>query len=353
MKVGIFTPYPLNPGHPRTEMFFEFFRNRGIEVTMEQYNRRKGGFLSFLSKVLINIFDLSAVFALSKRVKEYDILLIQDLRYLPLAIFARRSGRRVVYETLDNSVYIRVYHQRTNLFYPLFKMLTNFYVVLEKKLADHYTEAVIVNSHALEDYFDKKATLIMYSSPFESTGIINCEQKSPAFIYLGAISEDKGIFDMIGLVKQYQLPAFLFGDCNDSEITSVLEQLPLLYWKPRMNSAQLMEVLKGLVERHFLTGLSLIKPVHYSYATQEANKEIDYLSMGIPFIGNHRATTKEKIDADCGIFLDDPQGITELFENKEIRRRKISSCLSYYKEFYSAEQFNRRVSVVFKLGGNG
>ncbi|MBN1144184.1 MAG: hypothetical protein JXA72_07165 [Bacteroidales bacterium] len=353
MKAGIFTPYSLDPIHPRTEMYLSFFKEAGIEASIENSNNKPAGFLSLLSKAFLNIFDFQAVHLLSLAVKKYDCILIQDLRYLPLAVAGRRQGKLTVYETLDNSVFIRVHNQKRNVFYPVIKLLTPIFCMAERCVARFFTDHVIVNSAALVRHFRNRAHLVYYASPFESAGIVNNYGKKPVLLYLGAVSADKGIHEVLSLTGAYGIRTFIFGDCQDRHIAALLEGNQLITWKKKMNSEMLKQELRNITEEFFLIGLSLIKPVHYSYATQEANKEIDYMSMGIPFIGNHRLTTKEKIVAGCGVFVDDPAAISNLINNPDDRKKKSSDCRDYYNRHYSVEQFKVKLKSIFSAVGNG
>jgi hypothetical protein len=353
MKAGIFTPYSLDPIHPRTEMYLSYFKEAGIEASIEHINSKPTGFLSLLSKAFINIFDFQAVHLLSGSVKKYDCILIQDLKYLPLAVTGKCQGKLTIYETLDNSVFIRVHNQKRNVFYPVIKLLAPFLCIMERCLARFFTDHVIVNSAALVRHFRNRAHLIYYASPFESAGIVNNYSNAPALLYLGAISADKGIHEVLLLTREHRIRTFVFGNCTDAKIAEIMESNELITWKKRMNSEMLRQELRVITEEFFLIGLSLIKPVHYSYATQEANKEIDYMSMGIPFIGNHRLTTKEKIVAGCGVFVDDQTALMNLINNPDDRKMKSSNCRDYYNRHYSVGQFKVKLKSIFSADGNG
>jgi hypothetical protein len=347
MKIGIFTPYLLEPIHPRTEMYLSFFKQEGIDCSIEHSDRKPGFLTGLLSRSVINMFDIKAIACLSGKIKNYDIVFIQDLKYLPLSIIAKFKRKKVIYETLDNSVFIRVYSQKKSFFYPAIRFLTPAFCAIEKTICRIFTDHIIVNSHALKKHFNNRAELIFYSSPFESSGIENNPLKKPAFLYLGAISPDKGINEILDIINTYQIPAYFFGNCTDAKVINKLKTNLLITWKNRMNSNRLTEELKILSNEFYLIGFSLIKSIHYSYATQEANKEIDYLSMGIPFIGNRRMTTIEKIVAGCGIFENDNQAVLNLLQNKEQKILMEANCRKYYDEHYSTKLFEAKVRLIF------
>jgi glycosyltransferase involved in cell wall biosynthesis len=353
MKAGIFTPYSINPIHPRLEMYLKFFHDANIEVFVENLQIKPGVTAKLFSWAFINIFDFKALTILTKNLDEYDFILIQDLKYLPLAVVAKIKKKHVVYETLDNSVSIRIYNQRMHLLYPLIKLLKPFYCWIEKQIVIHFTNCTIVNSEALQEYFNYKAVLIPYSSPFEFSGIHNTPTNPPAFLYLGAISYNKGIEEIINLVEKWRIPLFIFGDCSETKYENKLQYNPLITWHNRINSIELISILEPVMTSFFLIGISLIKPVHLSYARQEANKEIDYLALGIPFIGNHRETTELKIKEGCGVFFEDVRGLSMLINDPDVRKNISIRCSEYYKKFFSINIYKPKIASLLRTDKNG
>lgn len=115
----------------------------------------------------------------------------------------------------------------------------------------------------------------------------------------------------------------------------------------RINHKELVQKLSDLTGRFFLAGISIIRPIHLSYATQEANKDIDYLSVGIPIIGNHRLPTEEKILSGCGIFQEDEIKLKQLISDKSFRKELTVNCVDYYNRHYSEAICNKGIANVF------
>lgn len=110
----------------------------------------------------------------------------------------------------------------------------------------------------------------------------------------------------------------------------------------------MLDELEMLFNNYSLIGFSLIRDVHHSYATQEANKDIDYLAMGIPIIANYRLPTKEKIDAGCGVFIDDKKSVEKLLKNRDFYHNLSGNCIGYYSKLYAQNIFEKKLIEVIK-----
>jgi len=104
--------------------------------------------------------------------------------------------------------------------------------------------------------------------------------------------------------------------------------------------------LKQLMDDYFLFGFSLIKDANESYAVQNANKDIDYLALGIPIVGNHRKTTEELIEAGCGYFHEDVEKIRKL--GVEEKNRLKTRSLEVYQKRFSNKRFKEVLNQAFK-----
>jgi glycosyltransferase involved in cell wall biosynthesis len=223
---------------------------------------------------------------------------------------------------------------------------------MEKQISDYMCDETIVNSKALVEYFKpNRVNLIYYTSPFENRFDMNID-KEVAFLYLGAFSKDKGAYNILDFMNKRKAELYIFGDTS-KDILERIKNSKNIFYKNRVSSTILQKELEVLFNKYRLVGFSLIKEVHYSYATQEANKDIDYLAMGIPLIANYRIPTKEKIDAGCGVFIDDNINIKNLLNNKDFYQDISSNCLDYYCENYSHDIFENKLIKIIGESKNG
>ncbi|MFZ2904588.1 MAG: hypothetical protein WAZ98_00160 [Cyclobacteriaceae bacterium] len=345
MRIAFFTPRSINPLHPRLLHFREFFTDLGIQpdfINRTDYGARS----SRINWLTLWFFDLHAIRQCKPLIKNYDIVFINDLRYLPLAKHARKLNKIVIYDTIDHNVYLRFYQleQKFRLFRFIKKPITALFSRLEKKYAA-YCHEILVNSDSLFHYFNQHATILLYTSPFEKLSGQNNPENKIVFLYLGAFTEEKGVAEIIDLQRKTNLPLFIFGDVGDTSILHRINNNPTIRYNPKISVMDLKTELGNLLKDYFLFGFSLIKAAHYSYAVQEANKDIDYLAMGIPLIGNQRIPTKEKIDAGCGLLIDDLELIQKI-NHVDTRRKLMENCLQYYQTNYAAIHFNQKLQTL-------
>ncbi len=342
----ILTPYSMNPLHPRLEYIEKYLTRHGYIVNKYNLNSKNKFFkkLNFLS---LGFFQISAFFksisVIKKHAKEIEIVFIQDLQYLHISIVAKIFKKKVIYETLDNNVSLKFYYLSNKLnFLCKLAFIKAAFSNIEKFFSKFFCDAIIVNSNALVDYFAPiKTNLIFYTSPFEINLKKICNNKI-AFLYLGAFTKDKGADEILSFIKKYNYNIFIYGDASDVLLKEIYK-LSNAQFKSRMSSNMLYEELEQLLCKYKLLGFSLIHSVHYSYESQEANKDIDYLSMGIPIIANHRKPTADKIKSGCGVFIDDLCNVEKILTDNNFYQKLSINCTNYYKTHYSQEIFEKKL----------
>lgn len=349
MKVAFFTPRSIHPLHPRLVSFENYFKKKGIEVEFINESNYAPNLLSRINWICLWLFDLYAIHKCKPRVKDFDVVFINDLKYLPLAKYAKSLNKIVLYDTIDHNVYLRFYQLEQKLkIIRVFKgAIISIFKKLERQYAFRYCDTILVNSNALRDYFDGKAHVLFYSSPFEKIIEHNTPSKPVALLYLGIFSPEKGAAEIIALQKKLQYPLFIYGDVSTNDLLNELKGIDQIHHTSKLSIRDLEQALKELLSNYYLIGFSLIKPAHYSYEVQEANKDIDYLALGIPLIGNHRVPTKEKIEAGCGVFVDDPH-LSEKLSNGKIKEALTQTCKAYYSQHYTAHLFEDQMENVMK-----
>ncbi len=349
MMVGFFTPRSIRPLHPRLVSFENYFKRKGIEVEFINASNYAPNLMSRISWIYLWFFDLYAIRQCKPQVKDFDIIFINDLKYLPLAKYARSLNKVVLYDTIDHNVYLRFYQLEQKIkIVRLFKsLIVSIFKRMERNFAFRYCDEILVNSTSLQHYFDNKAHVLFYSSPFEKMEEVNTPSKPVALLYLGIFSPEKGAREIIALQKKLNLPLFIYGDVSEPVLLHEIKDLKQISHTRRLSVNDLEQALKKLLSDYYLVGFSLIKPAHYSYEVQEANKDIDYLALGIPLIGNYRLPTKEKIEAGCGLFVDDNQ-LAEKLNDLEIKEALTKICKEYYHQHYASGLFEAEMEKIMK-----
>ena len=240
MKIGIFSPYSIAPKHMRLEMVEEILISQGHQVSIVHCTTPAKSFSKKLNAFTLFYFDWPAIFNAVKQLRQFDIIYIQDLKLLPLSIFAQWFKRKpVIYETLDNNVHLQYYSlQKKSKVWDWCRCIIPLFSMLERSMARRCT-AVIVNSNALYTFFKGKAEVIFYASPFEDI-INNTTDKVPsALLFLGAFSKQKGSVETLELQQKLGIPLYVFGEIADSDVKQRVLASPDITYQERLNSTEL------------------------------------------------------------------------------------------------------------------
>lgn len=341
-KILLISSYTREVKHARMLYEYEVLQQSGYEVEILFAQRKIGLIYEILDLMTFKFFSWRQIINGVKVSKDFDFILIYGLCMLPISLLIRDSKTRLVYQTLNDDVSYTLFELsiRSSLIKPITPFLDWLMRKVELKLAKR-TRCILVNSKSLKEYL-KGAKLNYYTSPFEKVQLAINANKPYAILYLGQLREEKGSHAIERVIKKYELPFIFFGVAKDAH-TKSLELLPKSQFMGNMEFDSLCENILAISDQYNLIGVSLIEPVHHSYATQEANKDIDYLALGIPFIGNTRLPTLEKVNAGCGVFEED--FLTLL--NFEQYERYSHNSLEYYQKYYSNVVFTQRFLSCF------
>ncbi|MCX6277418.1 MAG: hypothetical protein NT004_04905 [Bacteroidetes bacterium] len=341
LRVAFFTSFYTNTRHPRIELEEQILQENGCQTTVFQDNSNPNLWFLIINILSLKFFKWDKIFRFKKKIKSFDIVIIYDLSLLPLVLFKQK----VIYETLDFNIDLVLYAIRRKLgFFKFIEQFVKFITTaIEKKLVANYVTFVIVNGYELKKYFNSEKCFVgLYSSPFENMECRQAPNLPKAFIYLGLFTTDKGALDAVALSAKYKLPLFIFGNITEKEVAEMIIGKENIHFYDRLSKDELKKALSNLQFSHQLIGVSLIHPIHFSYAVQEANKEIDYLSLGIPFVGNKRTKTEEKIKAGCGIMYDDDKGINQLVTDQSFYNQIQKRSLQFYQQYYHSGIFRKQ-----------
>ena len=348
-KIGIFTTNSVDKIHPRIEMQVKILESNGYSVDVIRSETKREGFLYELFNLLfLKYFKWRSIYRFKKQITAYDIIHIYDFKLLPLAKAAKKQNKKVIYETLDDNVHLNFHAVAKKIpFLNVFKgILIRKYSSYEYRIAKQYCDKVIVNSPNLLDNFEK-SELIYYASSLEKLKVdLYDASKQPCFIYLGKLTIAKGTREYLKLIKEFNIPFIVLGKAFDEESKELLNHSKVDYLGS-FNSEDLLEKLTPLLKKFNLIGLSVIVPENKSYELQEANKDIDYMSMGMPFIGNRRKPTFEKINGGAGVLFNDNDSIQNLISNFNESYNKCSSTSRELYENYSRKKFQKRLLSIF------
>lgn len=346
MKVGIFTTNSIDKIHPRIQMQTRILQEYKFNVeVIRSSTRREGVFFEFINWLSLKYFKKRAIHRFKKELYRFDIIHIYDFQLLPLAAHAKKLNKKVIYETLDDNVHLHfsAIEEKVKPIKIFKSSIIKFFSAFEKYQSEKYCDAVIVNSKNLQGNF-KSSDLIYYSSFLESIPETKYDSsKVTKLLYVGKLTQSKGSIQYQGLVNAHNIGLIFLGKAFDQSANELCKHKDVIYLGNKDVEGLINEI-KLLKERFNLIGLSIIHQPNKSYRLQEANKDIDYLSCGIPFIGNYRPTTAMKINMGCGTFYDMEEEINNLIGNVNgCYDSAVKKCVQIYSENYSQSIFKNKL----------
>lgn len=349
-RVGIFTTNSVEKVHPRIQMQLEFLQRKGFTVDIiRATTRREAFFFELRNWFSLKYFKWGFISQNTVKIKQYDVVHIYDFQLLPLAKKAKKEGKKVIYETLDDMVHLHFDAVKKKV--PFLKVFQNIVISrmakYERKVGDLFCDAVIVNSGNLLSNFSE-AELIYYASPLEGVHVRAFDQsKETAFVYLGKLTESKGVNTYLNLIESLNVKMLFLGKAYDSASRRLVDHRNVVNLG-NMDVTALRFELDKLLEQYNLIGLSIIIPENKSYALQEANKDIDYLAMGMPFIGNTRVPTYEKIKLGAGVVYSDTESLKKMLKNESDKYSNCSKACDKLYYNYNSSKFEEKLLQVYK-----
>lgn len=352
-KAIILSAFYTNALHPRVEAEQQILQEEGYRVQLHNDNSPPPLVWKLVNIATLNIFKWHIIWRYRRLIGNFDVVIVYDLALLPLVIFGKAKRQSVIYETLDFNLDINLYHIKRKLraIGPLVGLLRPPLSLIEKMLARRCTTKIMVNTPELQAYFGSdRCVANLYTSPFEGVALAPSASKPTALLYIGLFTVDKGAAETIEVSKRYGLPLFVFGTANEEAVMGWISQNRRIAHVGRIAPNELKTRIEALSNSYNLVGISLIRPTHHSYAVQEANKDIDYMALGVPFIGNERKPTLRKVLAGCGVLCSDSEGIQKLISNFDFYRQASANALNYYREHYSYKLFRNTFVTAVRDG---
>jgi hypothetical protein len=347
----VFTCFNEHPIHPRLEMQMKWWDEQKIDYKVYFQQPEKGLVFKIMNRFSLKTVRWDLVSYFKKEITSNDTVLIYDFKLLPLVKFSFKKGVKIYYETLDDNPYLyqSEFEKKSVLFKLLRKIILPYLINKEKKALNSKVNKVIVNSPNLLKLKDKNCFLLPYSSPFESIKTSSYDpNKEVCFLYIGKLTLSKGSLEYLQLADKYHLPFVFIGEARDDYSKKWVNSNEKVQYFGHLNSSQLKEKIIELDLKYNLIGLSIIWPNNFSYALQEANKDIDYLCLQIPFVGNERKPTFEKIEAGAGVLYTDDETISNLISNKNDCFNKIKRIQQIiYDEKYATKHFYEMMHLIY------
>ena len=233
-----------------------------------------------------------------------DIYHFHDAELLPYGFLLKNKGKKVIYDVHEDMPAAIM----TKYWIPGFlrSLVAASFRLFENWIARHMSYIVAATPFIAERFQRlgcRVANINNYPVSVEFSDIsINNPLKERAVCYIGAISKERGIFEVINAVSNSDITLLLAGEFSPVRLRK--EAIKMSGWSnvkefgrtPRKQVKQILsESVAGLVTFHPVPNHINAKP----------NKMFEYMSAGLPLIASNFPLWREIIEGDnCGICVD-------------------------------------------------
>ena len=262
---------------------------------------------------------ISTLRALYLALKEKaDIYHFHDPELIPAAFIIKLlTGRKVVYDVHEDYKQKMLSYEWINKRYR--KFVSIILDMLEKKFSTYFDYVITADSYVQSRFRRRKVEIIANYPPLSFSAGLECTRNNTTFklIYVGGISEDRGIIKIIESLKYLNCENVkfeVFGDTDNPILLNFLNNTEKVKY---FGVVPWQEVSKHLANAD--VGLVLLQPVPaYFYCPGEnIVKLFEYMSVGLPIIiSNFPKLKKLILDIGCGIPVDptNPEEIAKAIE---------------------------------------
>ena len=218
---------------------------------------------------------------------------IHDPELIIIGFYFKIRGFKVIYD-IHELVYEDIRTKNWIRFVPLKKAIAEFYKFLEK-LAFKFFDAIILAEDGYRSFYEKhylnNISKVSYIKNYPKKSMFNINYRNisekkkdkNSLIYLGAIAEDRGIYELIKSMKYLDNTFLLYviGRWNDSNLFDRCKKLKgwskvkvLGYLKPTEIGEYIVRSKIGFCTLHKMENFAYTTPV----------KSFEYLINGLPII---------------------------------------------------------------------
>jgi glycosyltransferase involved in cell wall biosynthesis len=202
-----------------------------------------------------------------------------------------------------------------SLFPDFIRPLVRFLADIEERLLVRFADFVVTVDQILCKEYKKHHNNVVIISNYPKQELFTPDgsnSENGGIIYVGGISRDRGIYQMISAVNKANIKLICVGnftdELNKNEITNFLEENPSknVVFTGLLSHSKVVEYIN--MSR---LGLSLLQPIPI-YEKAVPIKLFEYMACGKPVVAsNFPEISKVVKEADCGILVD-PTNVDEI-----------------------------------------
>ena len=246
-----------------------------------------------------------------------------------------------------------------NSLFPAFiRPLVRFLADIEERMLIRFADVVVTVDQILCKEYKKHHNNVDIISNYPKLELFkpdDLNSENGGIIYVGGISRDRGIYQMINAANRANVKLICVGnftdELNENEITNFLEENPSknVVFTGLLSHSKVVEYINIST-----LGLSLLQPIP-RYEKAVPIKLFEYMACEIPVVAsNFPEISKVVKEADCGILVD-PTNVDEianailyLLEHPEEAKRMGDSGRRAVEEKYNWERMEEKLLKLYE-----
>lgn len=231
-----------------------------------------------------------------------DIYHFHDPELIPVGLLLKMANKKVIYDVHEDvPKQILAKHWIPK---PIRKTVSWLAGKVEHFAAKRFDAVITVtdyNNRRFSRYASRVVTVGNYPllSEFAETPSV---KKERAVCYIGGISRDRGLFEMVNGMGMTDVKLLFAGPAFRQADREAAQNLK--GWGQLQDLGQLNREEVAAAMARAVAGLILYHPVHHNIDSQP-NKLYEYMAAGIPVIATNFKTWREIVEGnDCGICID-------------------------------------------------
>lgn len=274
-----------------------------------------------------------------------------DPELIPIALLLRMRGKKVIYDVHEDLP--KDIEDKTWISKPLRGLIAGAMKVIEG-VAAHLLSGIVAATPFIAKRFPAHKTVTVQNYPlleelsFADTQSSIYAQRDPIAVYMGGITEIRGVREMITAVEETNNPQMrlvLLGGFWPEQLQTEVSQMPgykktmYMGWKNRTELLQLAGKAR--------MGLVVLHPVR-NYLESQPIKMYEYMALGLPIIASDFPFWREILKGlDCCLFVDslDPKAIAKAM-NHLLENPQESEAMGLRGKQAVLERFNWTVEAI-------
>lgn len=283
-----------------------------------------------------------------------DIYHFHDPELIPIGLKLLKRNKKVVYDVHEDVPKQLLSKPYLNKF--ILKMIANAFKKYENKSVNKFTAIVTVVpeiTNRLKQYNDKTVEVRNYPKLNEFAKInVQWEDRENAMVYIGSISEIRGIYEMMQVAYKANIKLHLAGNFSTASLKNDLQNHK--EWEQVIYHGVLgRDEVVALLSKVKI-GLLLLHPVP-NYLIALSTKIFEYLAAGLPIIASDIPHYKEIIEVNnCGFCVNpfDIESIADkvslLINNNQIAEEMGLNGRNAIEKYYNWENEGKKLIELYK-----